>query len=169
MMTLVLGGGCFWCVEAAFKLLPGVARATCGYAGGTFPNPGYKDVCAGLTGHAEVVEVEFDPAALPLERLLEHFWTAHDPTQVGGQGNDHGPQYRSVILFAHEGQRAAAEKSRAQAQKRFSRPITTEITRLDRFWPAEDYHQNYFEQHPDEGYCALVIAPKIEHLREALK
>jgi peptide-methionine (S)-S-oxide reductase len=165
---LVLGGGCFWCTEAAYKLIPGVLRITCGYAGGTADNPSYEDVCTGTTGHAEVIRIEYDPAKVSLERLLEHFWVVHNPVQVGGQGNDVGTQYRSIILYASAAQKAAAEKSKAEAQKRFSEPITTEIVPLQTFWPAEDYHQNYFAKHPEQGYCSLVIAPKIKHLKEEL-
>jgi peptide-methionine (S)-S-oxide reductase len=166
--SLVLGGGCFWCTDAAYRLLPGVERVTCGYAGGPEANPTYAEICSGDTGHAEVVRIDYDPAQVTRERLLEFFWTAHDPTQVGGQGNDRGPQYRSIILFQGEPQREAAEKSRAAAQRNFRRPITTEIVALEKFWPAEDYHQDYFAQHPEQGYCQVVIAPKIDHLREEL-
>jgi peptide-methionine (S)-S-oxide reductase len=166
--SIVLGGGCFWCTDAAYRLLPGVTTVTCGYAGGEQPSPTYQQVCAGDTGHAEVVRIEFDPAQVSLERLLDFFWTAHDPTQVGGQGNDEGPQYRSIILFKDESQRLAAEKSRGAAQRNFRRPIVTEIVPLAKFWPAEDYHQDYFTKHPEQGYCRVVIAPKIRHLQEKL-
>jgi peptide-methionine (S)-S-oxide reductase len=166
--SLVLGGGCFWCTDAAYKLLPGVRRVTCGYAGGDEPNPTYEQVCAHATGHAEVIKIDFDPAQVSLDRLLEYFWHVHNPTQVGGQGNDMGPQYRSIILFASEAQRLAAEKSRAAAAQVFRDPITTEIVPLKKFWPAEDYHQDYFAQHPNQGYCSLVIAPKIKKLTREL-
>ena len=115
-----------------------------------------------------VIRIEFDPAVVSLERLLEYFWHVHNPTQVGGQGNDHGPQYRSIILFASEAQKAAAEKSRAAAAKEFRDPITTELVPLEKFWPAEDYHQDYFRKHPNQGYCAVVIAPKIKKLQQQL-
>ncbi len=166
--SLVLGGGCFWCTEAAYLLLPGVKKVTSGYAGGREANPTYEQICAHATGHAEVIRIEFDPALVALETLLEFFWQVHDPTQVGGQGNDHGPQYRSIILYADEAQRAAAEESRAVAGRLFRAPITTEIALLEKFWPAEAYHQNYFAQHPGQGYCAAVIAPKIRKLSKAL-
>ena len=166
--SLVLGGGCFWCTEAAYQLLPGVKHVTSGYAGGAEANPTYEQVCAHATGHAEVIKIDFDPAAVSLDRLLEYFWHVHNPTQVGGQGNDEGPQYRSIILYANEAQRVAAEKSRAEARKVFRDPITTEIVPLTKFWPAEAYHQNYFAQHPNQGYCAYVIAPKIKKLEHAL-
>jgi peptide-methionine (S)-S-oxide reductase len=114
------------------------------------------------------VRIEFDPAQISRERLFDFFWTSHDPTQVGGQGNDEGPQYRSIILFKDESQRLAAEKSRTAAQRNFRRPIVTEIVPLGKFWPAEDYHQDYFTKHPEQGYCRVVIAPKIRHLQEKL-
>ena len=165
---IVLGGGCFWCVDSAYKLLPGVTHITCGYAGGSEPNPTYEEVCTKTTGHAEVVKVDFDPAKVSLEGVLAHFWESHNPTQVGGQGHDMGPQYRSIILCSDGEQKAAAEKSRAVAQKGLSLPITTEIVLLTKFWPAEDYHQDYFEKHPDQSYCSVVIRPKIEKLRQKL-
>ena len=167
--SLVLGGGCFWCTEAAYKLLPGVKRVVSGYAGGKEPNPTYEQICAHETSHAEVIQIEFDSAEVSLETLLEYFWKAHNPTQVGGQGNDHGAQYRSIILYADAAQKAAAEKSRAAAQERFEDPITTEIVPLETFWPAEDYHQDYFARHPNAGYCALIIAPKVKKLQAGLK
>jgi len=163
--SIVVGGGCFWCLNAAYKLLPGVTRITCGYAGGTVANPTYEQVCTETTGHAEVVKVEFDPSKVSLARVLEFFWEVHDPTQVGGQGADMGSQYRSIILYADNGQKDAAEKSRAARQKALSDPITTEIVPLAKFWPAEDYHQDYFAKNPDQPYCAAVIAPKIDKLK----
>jgi peptide-methionine (S)-S-oxide reductase len=166
--SLVLGGGCFWCTEAAYKLLPGVKAVTSGYAGGKEANPTYEEVCAHRTGHAEVIKIDFDPAQISQERLLEYFWHVHNPTQVDGQGNDHGPQYRSIILYANEAQKLAAEKSKAEAAKTFRDPVTTEIAPLTKFWPAEDYHQDYFAKHPDQGYCRMVIAPKIKKLEHGL-
>lgn len=166
--SIVLGGGCFWCTDAAYKLLPGVTHITCGYAGGHTANPTYEEVCTGRTGHAEVIKVDFDPAKVSLAQVLDYFWEAHDPTQVGGQGNDRGSQYRSIILYADEAQRVAAEKSEAAAQKLFSAPITTEIVPLQHFWPAEAYHQDYFAKHPDRAYCQLVIAPKVQKLEHKL-
>lgn len=166
--SLVLGGGCFWCTEAAYQLLPGVKSAVSGYAGGKEPNPTYEQICAHATGHAEVIKIEFDPAVVSLERLLEYFWHVHNPTQVGGQGNDHGPQYRSIILYADAAQKAAAEESKATAAKVFRDPITTEIVPLEKFWPAEDYHQDYFAKNPNAGYCSFVIAPKVKKLEKAI-
>jgi peptide-methionine (S)-S-oxide reductase len=166
--SIVLGGGCFWCLDAAYKLLPGVTHVTCGYSGGTVSNPTYEQVCSETTGHAEVVKVEYDPAKVSAAEVLAYFWQAHDPTQVGGQGGDMGEQYRSIILYADPGQKTAAEKSRAEAQKSFSSPITTEIVALEKFWAAEDYHQDYFEKHPERGYCAVVIRPKVAKLKHLL-
>ena len=166
--SLVLGGGCFWCTDAAYKLLPGVQAVTCGYAGGKEPNPTYEQVCAHATGHAEVIKIEFDPAVVSLERLLEYFWQVHNPTQIDGQGNDHGPQYRSIILYANDAQKTAALKSRAKAATVFRDEVVTQIVPLGKFWPAEDYHQDYFAKHPGEGYCQFVIAPKIKKLEHTL-
>jgi len=166
--TLVVGGGCFWCLDAAFRLLPGVTHVTCGYSGGTKANPTYEEVSAHGTGHAEVVRIEFDPTKTSLEKVLDYFWHVHDPTQVGGQGNDEGPQYRSIILYANDAQKAAAEKARAEAQKRYRAPLTTEIVPLVKFWSAEDYHQDYFRKNPNAGYCRVVIAPKIHKLEQQL-
>jgi peptide-methionine (S)-S-oxide reductase len=167
--TVVLGGGCFWCLDASYKLLPGVTHITAGYSGGQMANPTYKDVCTEETGHAEVVKIDYDPAVVSLEKVLDYFWHVHNPTQVGGQGNDMGSQYRSIILYSSPAQKAAAEKSRAQAQKGYDEPITTEIVPLVKFWQAEDYHQDYFAKHPDEGYCSVVIRPKVDKLKHLLE
>ena len=166
--SLVLGGGCFWCTDAAYRLLPGVVNVTCGYAGGKNPHPTYEQICTGRSGHAEVIRIDFDPAVVTLPAVLDYFWHVHDPTQVGAQGNDVGPQYRSIILSADAAQQAAAERSRAEAQRGLGDPITTEIVPLTEFWPAEDYHQDYFAKHPNQGYCAVVIRPKIAELKHAL-
>jgi peptide-methionine (S)-S-oxide reductase len=157
-----LGGGCFWCLEAQFETLPGVKAVTSGYAGGQVANPTYKHVCGGDTGHAEVVQIEFDPAKITLAQLLEAFWDAHDPTTPNRQGADVGTQYRSIILYHSEAQRLAAEQSRAAAARKFSRPIVTEIVPLEKFYPAEAYHQDYFRKNPHAGYCQVVIAPKLK-------
>jgi peptide-methionine (S)-S-oxide reductase len=166
--SLVLGGGCFWCTEAAYELLPGVKSVVSGYAGGKEPNPTYEQICAKVTGHAEVIKIEFDPTVVTLEKLLEFFWQVHNPTQVGGQGNDKGPQYRSIILFADAAQKAAAEMSKAAAGKVFRDPITTEVVPLEKFWPAEEYHQDYFRRNPNAGYCSYVIAPKVKKLEKVI-
>lgn len=167
--SIVLGGGCFWCTEAAYELLPGVTDVVSGYAGGDEPNPTYEEVCAHTTGHAEVITITFDPAKVSLDEVLDYFWSVHNPTQVGGQGNDLGAQYRSIILYANDAQKAAAEKSKAKAQQEFRDPITTEIVPLKKFWRAEEYHQDYFRKNPNHGYCAVVIAPKIKKLEHKLE
>jgi peptide-methionine (S)-S-oxide reductase len=164
-----VGGGCFWCVEALFEMLPGVKAVTSGYAAGKTDNPTYKDVCSGTTGHAEVVQIEFDPAKISYEELLKNFWSAHDPTTLNRQGADSGTQYRSIILYHSDAQKAAAEKSKADAQKELTRPIVTQIEPLKKFYPAEAYHQDYFRNNPGEGYCQVVIRPKVEKFEKKLK
>jgi peptide-methionine (S)-S-oxide reductase len=163
------GGGCFWCTEAIFQMVPGVKSVASGFAGGAKENPTYKEVCTGTTGHAEVIQVEYDPKAVSYEKLLETFWEAHDPTTLNRQGADTGTQYRSIILYNNEAQKAAAEKSKATAQKNFSKPIVTEIVPLKKFYKAEDYHQDYFQNHKGEGYCQVVIRPKVEKFEKKLK
>ena len=164
-----LGGGCFWCLEAVFEKLPGVKSVTSGYAGGSTFSPSYEDVCSGATGHAEVVQIEFDPAVVSYETLLETFWEFHNPTTMNRQGNDAGTQYRSIILYGGEAQKAAAEKSKADAQKNFSKPIVTEIVPLKKFFKAEAHHQDYFRNNPNQGYCAVVIQPKVDKMDRKLK
>jgi peptide-methionine (S)-S-oxide reductase len=166
---LVLGGGCFWCTEASYELLPGVKDVVSGYAGGQRPNPTYKEIGTGRTGHAEVIRIEYDPAQVSLESLLEFFWLVHDPTTMNRQGADVGPQYRSIILYAGDAQREAAERSRVRAQEDFSRPIVTQIEPLTTFWPAEDYHQDYFRKNPTQAYCQAVIAPKVRKLERKIQ
>lgn len=158
------GGGCFWCVEAVFETEPGVTAVASGYAGGNTINPSYDDVCSGTTGHAEVVQITFDPKIVPYDRLLDLFWEAHDPTTLNRQGADVGTQYRSIILYHDAAQKEAAEKSRAEAGKQFGRPIVTEIVPLEAFYPAEDYHQDYFRRNGRAPYCQMVIAPKLRKL-----
>jgi len=167
--TIVLGGGCFWCVEAVYQRIPGVKSITSGYAGGHTENPTYKQVCTGETGHAEVARIEFDPRVISLEKVLGYFWDAHDPTTLNRQGADVGTQYRSVVLYADEAQKAAAEKSKAEAQKKYRNPIVTEIVPLKKFYAAEAYHQNYYNSNPDAGYCQVVIRPKVEKIEKILK
>ena len=162
------GGGCFWCLEAVFERLDGVKSVTSGYAGGTKENPTYKEVCTGATGHAEVIQIEFDPQKISYEKLLEVFWEAHDPTTMNRQGADAGTQYRSVILYHNDAQKRAAEKSKELAQWRFPRPIVTEIIPLTKFFKAEEYHQDYFRKNPNAPYCAVVISPKLEKLKPKL-
>ncbi len=166
--SIVLGGGCFWCVQAAYQLLPGVVSTTCGYAGGHTDNPTYEEVCTGETGHAEVVKVDFDPNVVSLDRVLAYFWKLHDPTSLNRQGPDVGTQYRSTILYSSEAQKEVVEKSLAEAQAGYSRKIVTVVAPLTKFWRAEDYHQDYFEKHPDRDYCAYVIGPKIQKLQKEL-
>ncbi len=160
----MLGGGCFWCLEAVYQRIDGIESVVSGYAGGQVENPTYEQVCTGETGHAEVVLVTFNPEKISLREVLNLFWKAHDPTTPNRQGHDVGTQYRSAIYYSTEGQRRVAEESMSEAQERFSAPIVTEVAPLDRFYPAEDYHQNYFNSHPFAGYCRVVIAPKLKKL-----
>lgn len=164
-----VGGGCFWCLEAVFERADGVKSVTSGYAGGATANPTYKEVCAGQTGHAEVIQIEFDPAKISYEKILDLFWEAHDPTTLNRQGPDAGTQYRSSILFHDDTQKAAAEKSKKSAAVRFSDPIVTEIVPLKKFYTAEAYHQDYFRNNPNSSYCVLVINPKLKKLDQAKK
>src|SRR5262249_13629750 len=163
------GGGCFWCTEAVFRMLPGAKSVASGYAGGTKPNPTYKEVCTGTTGHAEVIQIEYDPQAISYEKLLHTFWDAHDPTTRNRQGPDSGTQYRSIILYRTEAERAVAQKSKAEAQKNFSSPIVTEIVPLKEFYKAEGYHQDYFRNNSEQPYCRLIIRPKVEKFEKKLK
>jgi len=161
-----LGGGCFWCMEAVFERLPGVISVTSGFAGGTTENPTYQDVCTETTGHAEVTEIVFDPAKISYNKLLEVFWQAHDPTTLNRQGADEGTSYRSIILYRDEKQKLEAEKSKLAAQADFKHPIVTEIVPLKKFYKAEDYHQQYFDNNSNAPYCQVVIAPKLEKLEK---
>lgn len=164
--TAVVGGGCFWCVEALYQGVPGIESVVSGYAGGTTKNPTYEDVCTGRTGHAEVVQITYDPAKISYEKILDLFWQAHDPTTLNRQGADAGPQYRSIILTQSDEERQIAEKSKASAQKDFKDPITTEIKPLEVFYPAEKYHQDFYENNPAYPYNQAVIAPKLEKFRK---
>jgi peptide-methionine (S)-S-oxide reductase len=163
------GGGCFWCTEAMFQTLKGVKSVTSGYAGGKTTNPTYEEVCSGTTGHAEVIQVAFDPQQVSYAKLVDVFWEAHDPTTLNAQGADHGTQYRSIILYASEAQKAAAEASKKKAAAQFTRPIVTEIVPLTKFYPAEAYHQNYFRDNGNAPYCAAVIRPKLEKFKTKVK
>lgn len=162
--SIILGGGCFWCVEALYERIDGVTDVESGYSAGEDPNPTYEEICSGQTGHAEVVKITFDPAVVSLETLLDFFWEAHDPTTLNRQGADVGTQYRSIILHKSEEQASAAKASLKRAQARFKDPIVTEIEKLDTFFPAEKYHQDYFENNPNAPYCRFVIAPKLKKL-----
>jgi peptide-methionine (S)-S-oxide reductase len=162
-----LAGGCFWCLEAVFRELRGVSKVVSGYAGGKAENPTYRDVCGGATGHAEVVQIEFDPAVIDYRTLLEIFFTIHDPTTLNRQGGDAGTQYRSAIFF-HDAQQEAIAKgliAELTAEEVFPRPIVTEVKPLTTFYPAEDYHQDYYATNPEQGYCQAVIAPKLAKFR----
>lgn len=161
-----LGGGCFWCMEAVFERVPGVISVTSGFAGGTTENPTYREVCTETTGHAEVTEIVFDPAKVSYEKLLEVYWQAHDPTTLNRQGADEGTSYRSIILYRNEKQKLIAEKSKLDAQKNFRDPIVTEIVPLKKFYKAEDYHQQYYDNNSRAGYCQVVIAPKLHKLED---
>ena len=165
--TAVLGGGCFWCMEAIFQQVIGVEEVLPGYAGGFVENPTYEQVCSDTTGHAEVVRIVFDPAKISYETLLKIFWSVHDPTTPNRQGNDVGSQYRSIILYRTPQQQAIAERLRETfAAPLWEKPIVTEIKPLDKFYPAEEYHRNYFARHPEQAYCQLVIQPKVQKFRE---
>lgn len=165
--TATLGGGCFWCLEAGFQDLKGVASVTSGYAGGSVPDPGYRQVCAGTTGHAEVVQVSFDASVIDFATLLRVFFTLHDPTTLNRQGADVGTQYRSVIYYHDEGQRQLAQAVIAEQETEglWDRAIVTEVAPLPVFYPAEPYHQDYYRQNPHQGYCQVVISPKLAKLR----
>jgi peptide-methionine (S)-S-oxide reductase len=159
-----MGGGCFWCTEAVLERLPGVKKVISGYAGGKTVNPSYEDICTGTTGHAEVIQVEFDPAVITYEKLLDVFFEAHDPTTLNRQGADEGTQYRSVIFYHNEEQQKAAGRAKLAAQAIWPDPIVTEIAALPKFYPAEGYHQDYFRKNPNQGYCTFVIKPKMKKL-----
>ena len=159
------GGGCFWCVDAVYQYVPGVLKITSGYAGGAVPNPTYDQVCTGRTGHAEVVQISYDPSKVTYDQLLDLFWKAHDPTTLNRQGADHGTQYRSIILTSSPEEAAAAESSKKKAQVLFPDPIVTEIVPLTTFYPAEEYHQEYYQNNKDKNpYCRAVIVPKLKKL-----
>ena len=161
-----LGGGCFWCTEAVFQQIRGVLKVVSGYAGGAAPNPTYEQICTGKTGHAEVVQLEFDPAVISYRELLEIFFTIHDPTTLNRQGNDAGTQYRSVIYFHDAEQHAIAKAVIATMAAVWDDPIVTELAHAPVFYIAEAYHQNYFRQHPQQGYCSVVVAPKVAKARK---
>jgi len=166
--TITLAGGCFWCLEAVYEQMRGVVRVQSGYMGGSVPRPTYQQVCGGRTGHAEVVEVEFDPAVVSLRDVLEVFFAIHDPTTRDRQGNDIGPQYRSAIFYRSDEQRIAAEQiiHELESEHVFPAPIVSEVQPAADFWPAEDYHNEYFRRNPEQPYCSYVVAPKVGRFRQ---
>ena len=169
--TATFGAGCFWCTEAQFQQLEGVVRVESGYSGGMVDNPTYKQVCTGTTGHAEVTNIYYDPSRISFDELLAAFWVAHDPTQLNRQGNDVGTQYRSVIFYHNEEQRQKAEtyKRRLNEEQAYSADVVTEIAPFTRFYKAEDYHQNYYNQNKSEPYCMMVVQPKLEKFKKVFK
>ena len=167
--TATLGGGCFWCVEAVYETLPGILAVTSGYAGGQTENPTYEQICTGKTGHAEVVQIEYDPEKISFSRIVDLFWEAHDPTTLNRQGADVGTQYRSIILTSDDEQKTAAEESKARAQAKFKSPIVTEIVPLEKFYPAEDYHQDFYRENPMHPYNLAVTRPKLKKFESALE
>lgn len=171
MDTITLGAGCFWCVEAVFQNLKGVEKVTSGYSGGHVKNPAYREVCNGTTGHAEVCQIVYDPAILTVPEILQVFWQTHDPTTLNRQGNDVGTQYRSAIFYHTPEQKEIAEQYKAELNKSgaFDNPIITEITAFTNFYPAEDYHQNYFNLNGEQPYCQYVIRPKVEKFRKVFE
>jgi len=162
--TATFGGGCFWCGEAVFQRVPGVKSVVSGFAGGTTVNPSYEEVSAGSTGHAEVIQIKFDPQVISYRKILDVFFDEHDPTTLNRQGADVGTQYRSIILYANEAQKQIAEEAKTEAAKQHTQPIVTEIVPLKAFYPAEDYHQNYYNLNKTQGYCQFVIRPKLRKL-----
>ncbi len=158
----LLGGGCFWCIEAVYNRVNGVCSAISGYAGGARKHPTYEQVCSGAAGHAEVVEITYDPTVISYEEILDIFWSIHNPTTLNAQGADRGTQYRSVIYYYNEEQKAKALISIQKIQKEWDDSIVTELSSAPEFYPAESYHQNYYSEHPTQGYCYAVIAPKIQ-------
>lgn len=169
--TATLGTGCFWCTEAVFQQLKGVQKVTSGYSGGHIKNPTYEEVCDKTTGHAECLNIVFDKTIITFDELLEVFWQVHDPTTLNRQGADVGPQYRSVIFYHNEEQKAKAEKYKVEINKSgaFDSPIVTTIEKMDTFYPAEEYHQNYYNNNPNQGYCRMVIRPKVEKFEKIFK
>ncbi len=171
METLVLGGGCFWCTEAVFQRVKGVHKVVSGYSGGKYPNPTYREICEGNSGHAEVIEIIFDAQQISVEELLIIFFHTHDPTTLNRQGNDVGSQYRSVIFYANQAQKDTAEQVMQKLKKEqvFESPVVTELSPLPIFYPAEAYHQDYYNQNSYQPYCSVVIAPKLKKFLEKFK
>jgi peptide-methionine (S)-S-oxide reductase len=171
MQVATFGSGCFWCTEAIFERVNGVVKVESGYAGGTVKNPTYEEVCSGTTGHAEVTQITYDPKVITYDELLEVFWKTHDPTTLNRQGNDVGTQYRSVIFYHNDEQKRLAGKYKEELNKSgiWEKPIVTEITPFTNFYPAENYHQDYYENNPAQPYCSFVITPKVEKFEKVLK
>ena len=169
--TATFGSGCFWCTEAIFERVNGVIAVVSGYSGGTVEDPSYKEVCDGTTGHAECTQITFDSSVISYDELLEIFWKTLDPTTLNKQGNDVGTQYRSVIFYHNDAQKQKAEfyKNKLIEEKIWDKPIVTEITKFDKFYPAEDYHQEYYDNNPNQGYCSFVITPKVEKFEKIFK
>lgn len=169
MTTYVLAGGCFWCLDAVYRRIEGVENVICGYTGGDVPTPTYDQVSLGLTGHAESIEITFDELIIPGDIILDLFFLIHDPTTSNRQGNDIGTQYRSAMFYVDETQKQTYEAARKRAETHWKNPIVTEVTQLGMFYPAEDYHQDYFNKNPENGYCSIVIEPKIVKARNEYK
>jgi len=169
--TATFGTGCFWCTEAVFQELKGVLKVTSGYSGGTVKNPSYEDVCTGTTGHAECLQIIYDPKVISFDELLEVFWEAHDPTTLNRQGNDVGTQYRSVIFYHNDEQKKKSEEYKIKLDKSgaYNNPVVTEISPFTRFYAAEDYHQDYYRLHGSQPYCTFVIRPKVEKFEKVFK
>jgi len=164
--SIFFGGGCFWCSEAVFVIVKGVLKVTSGYAGGDLENPTYEQVSRGTTGHAEVIKVDYDPQLVNLEKLLAIFFSSHDPTSINRQGNDVGLQYRSIILYSSDEQKKIIEDYIQKIQPNYNKPLVTEVKELQKFYPAEGYHQEYFEKNPDVSYSQLVIVPKVKKIKK---
>jgi peptide-methionine (S)-S-oxide reductase len=169
--TATFGSGCFWCTEAIFERVNGVVSVISGYSGGSVDNPTYEEVCSGTTGHAECTQITFDSSIVSYDELLEIFWKTHDPTTLNKQGNDVGTQYRSVIFYHNNEQKQKAEyyKNKLTEEKIWEKSIVTEIAKFEKFYPAEDYHQEYYENNPNQGYCSFVITPKVEKFEKIFK
>ena len=168
LQQITFGGGCFWCVESCFNMLNGVQTAISGYSGGNKDNPTYQEVCTGETGHAEVVQITYDPSLISYEQLMDVFFFLHDPTQLNRQGNDIGTQYRSVIFYKDEAEKQKAEEAiqRSKASGRWEGEYVTELAKFEKFWPAEQYHQGYYNENPTQPYCSAVVGPKIQKFRK---
>ena len=163
--SAIVGGGCFWCVEAQYKMLKGVKKVVSGYSGGHVKDPTYKQICNGDTGHAEVIRIDYDPALITFRDVIDLFWDAHDPTTLNRQGNDVGTQYRSIIFYTSEEQKKISEESKVNAAKIIGKPIVTEIVPFTEFYPAELYHQNYYASNRRDSYCTAIIRPKVDKLK----